>query len=239
MGKIVAIGGGEIKDLETLRIDKEVVKLTGKSTPKALFIPTASNDAEGYWETFKKVYGNKLGCETDVLYLIKENLTEEEIKYKIFESDLIYVGGGNTKKMLKTWKKVKVDKFLEEALKNETVLAGLSAGSICWFKYGHSDSLSFSGKDDWDYIKIDGLGFIDAFHCPHYDEDNRAEDFSEMVRKSNEIGIAIENNCAIEFIDDTYKVISSEENANAYKIYEQNGEVICETIEEEKEFKDI
>ncbi len=239
MGKIVAIGGGMIRDLETLKIDKEVVRLTNKNNPKALFIPTASNDAEKYCKVFQKVYGDKLNCKTDILYLIKKSLTKTEIRNKILESDLIYVGGGNTKKMINIWKELKVNKFLEEALKKDIVLSGLSAGSICWFEYGHSDSLSFSEGENWEYIKVNGLGFIDAFHCPHYNEDDRAGNFFEMIDENNEIGIAIENNCAIEFIDNTYRVISSKGNTKAYKIYKQNEEIICETIKKEGNFKDI
>ena len=231
MSKIVAIGGGEISELETLAIDKEIVKLTAKDSPQALFIPTASNDAEGYWETFQAVYGERLGCRTDVLYLIKEDLAEKEIKTKILGADLIYVGGGNTKKMLKIWRKLNVDQYLETALEQGIVLSGLSAGSICWFKYGHSDSLSFSEQEEWNYIKVEGLGFIDAFHCPHYDQSDRAEDFSKMLAESNELGIAIEDRCAIEFVDGSYRIISAGEEANAYKIYQKEGELISEVIE--------
>ncbi len=71
MKKIVAIGGGELKSLETLRIDKEIIRLSGKKHPKALFVPTASGDSEAYWKTFQRVYGKRLGCKTDVLYLLK------------------------------------------------------------------------------------------------------------------------------------------------------------------------
>ena len=56
--KIVAIGGGELNTLETADIDKRIIELTGKTRPKALFIPTASGDAEGYVETFEACYGD-------------------------------------------------------------------------------------------------------------------------------------------------------------------------------------
>lgn len=239
VGKIVAIGGGELRDLETLSIDKEIVKWTGKNNPKALFIPTASNDAEGYWETFQEVYGHKLNCRTDVLCLVRDNLSEKEIAQKILEADLIYVGGGNTQKMIHIWKENKVDKLLEEAFNRGIVLSGLSAGSICWFKYGHSDALSFSEDHDWKYIKVDGLGFLDAFHCPHYNEDNREQNFPKMIEKFGEIGIAIENNCAIEFIEEKYRVISSEKNAKAYKIYRQNDNVEVKEIVKDAHFRNI
>jgi dipeptidase E len=104
MGIIVAIGGGELRNFETLEIDEYIVKSTGKENPKALFIPTASGDALAYVDTFNKVYGEKLGCKTDSLLLSSENLEDKEIENKILSSDLIYVGGGNTEKMIKLWK---------------------------------------------------------------------------------------------------------------------------------------
>lgn len=83
MGRIVAIGGGEIKDGETLNIDKFIVSLSGKERPSLLFIPTASHDAEGYIETVKKVYG-ELGCDVKILCLTKENIEEDDIRDTIY-----------------------------------------------------------------------------------------------------------------------------------------------------------
>lgn len=240
MGIIVAIGGGEIKDLETFEIDKVIVGLTGKKQPKALFIPTASNDAEGYCDIFHEVYGTKLGCNTDVLYLINRKPTENQIKEKILNSDLIYVGGGNTLKMLEIWKENNVDKFLKEAWDKDIVLSGLSAGSICWFKYGHSDSQAFSRKGEWSYIKVNGLGFIDAFHCPHFNEDMRKENFKKMLKSySNTKGIALENNSAIIIVNDKYRIISSIKEANAFKIFNKDEEIVSEVIKEDIKFNNL
>ena len=100
--KIVAIGGGEIGrpgyPVETTKIDKEIIKLSGKKKPRVLFIPTASSDSEGYVEVLNKHFGKRLKCKTDVLYLIKEKLTKKQIKEKVFNTDIVYVGGGNTAK---------------------------------------------------------------------------------------------------------------------------------------------
>lgn len=231
MKKIVAIGGGEIKNLETIKIDKEIVKSTMKQTPKALFIPTASGEPKEYIEAFSKVYGEKLGCKVDVLKLIDENIKEYEIEYKIMDSDIIYVGGGDTKTMLEIWKEKKVDKALKKAWEKGTILSGLSAGSICWFESGHSDSMSFlDGREEWNYIKLNALGFIKAMHCPHYNEDNREEDFAKKIMKYDVIGIAIENNCAIEFKDNQYRVLTSEEGAKAYKVFKKDNSIMKEEI---------
>lgn len=240
MGIIVAIGGGEIKDLETLEIDRVIVGLSGKNNPQALFIPTASGDAENYYDVFRRVYAGELGCSTDVLYLIREKPDEQEIRDKILGADIIYVGGGNTLKMMEIWRENKLDIYLKKAWEKNIILAGLSAGSICWFKYGHSDSEYFAGKENWSYIKVDGLGFIDAFHCPHFNEDTREEDFMKMLKEYDEInGIALDNNSALIVVDDKYRVITASEGANAYKIYSRNGEIVKEVIKEEVSFNDL
>lgn len=133
MGTIVVIGGGSIKDLETFHLDKRVVGHTGKKCPKALFIPTASSDSKEYAEAFHEVYGGKLGCETEALYLLSDPPSKKELRKKILDADLIYVGGGNTLKMMKRWRHLGVDQLLKVAYRKGTVLAGISAGGICWF----------------------------------------------------------------------------------------------------------
>jgi len=172
MQKIVAIGGGEIGrpgfPIETTSIDKEIISLSGKEKPKLLFIPTASSDSESYFEVVKKHFGKRLGCAVDVLYLLKNKHPKGEIEKKILNSDIIYVGGGNTLKMMKTWRKLGVDTILLKAYKKGIVLSGVSAGAICWFSFGNSDSLLFS-KRNAPMIKVRGLGFINLLFCPHYD----------------------------------------------------------------------
>jgi len=125
-------------------------------------------------------------------------------------------------------------------LDRNIVLSGLSAGSICWFKYGHSDSQAFSENKEWSYIKVDGLGYIDAFHCPHFDDDIREEDFKKMLKDYRNIkGIALENNSAIIIVDDKYRIISSREEANAYKLFNRDGEVISQKINKDMKFRNL
>ncbi|MBP7848299.1 Type 1 glutamine amidotransferase-like domain-containing protein [Patescibacteria group bacterium] len=90
MLKIVAIGGGSVKEKSTLKIDKEIITFSGKKNPKLLFIPTASSDSETYFAGIKKHF-ESLGCKADVLYLIKDALSKKEIEKKILSSDIIYV----------------------------------------------------------------------------------------------------------------------------------------------------
>ena len=243
MGKIVAIGGGNMAELETLAIDREVVALTGNSRPRALFIPTASSDRRDYWHSFQQVYGGELGCETDVLYLLGVNPTRGELESKILTADLVYVGGGNTLKMMRRWRRLGVDSVLREAYDRGIVLSGLSAGCICWFSWGHSDSMSFYHPEDWSYVRVRGMGLIDTLGCPHFDSDTagveRKDDFGWMVRRHAELGIAIDNNCAIEVVGDTYRVITSQDGAGAYKLDKKGSELSTVRLEQKEEYAPI
>lgn len=239
MKKIVAIGGGEIKDLETLAIDKEIVRLTGKKQPLALFIPTASGDAEGYWETFQNIYKSRLNCKTAALFLIKEHLTSSQIKDKIVSADLIYVGGGNTLKMMKTWKRLKVDRFLADAYRRGAVLSGLSAGAMCWFSSGFSDSAKFSNTRKWNFMKVRGLGLIKAMFCPHYHKEKREKGFEEAIKRYGGLGIALDNNTALEVIEGKFRVIGSQKKIYAYRVYIKNKEIIVEKIRKSNDFKPL
>ncbi|MFJ7685992.1 MULTISPECIES: Type 1 glutamine amidotransferase-like domain-containing protein [Peribacillus] len=210
MGKIVAIGGGEINLKETFLIDEFIVDFSEKPNPKLLFIPTASADSQTYADTIQKVYGEKLKCSVDVLNLINSNLSPAMIKYRILTADIIYVGGGDTLKMLEIWRSNYIDNYLFEAYHKNIVLAGISAGSICWFLKGHSESDEvYNSKGNWDTAEPTGIGIIPAIHCPHYNEKG-SETFDKSMKSSSIPGIAIDNNCAFVIMDDKYRIIKSD-----------------------------
>ena len=234
--KIVAIGGGELKLLQTAKIDERIIELTGKSNPKALFIPTASGDAEGYIDNFHESYGQHYGCQTNTLKLIQDPPTLETITELVFDSDLIYVGGGNTYRMMKIWRRIQLDSILAEAASRGIVLSGLSAGAICWFKYGHSDSRSFSSKSEWDYIRVSGLGLINITYCPHYHVEKREASFKNMIARKGGIGIACDNNAAIEIIGDKYRILTSMSTAKAYKLYKHKGDSVISELQPRSEY---
>ena len=245
MGKaIVAIGGGEIRTRSTADIDREIIRLSNKQHPKILFIPTASSDSERYCGRFAGHFGKFLECKTDVLFLIDAPPSAQEIERKIFSADIVYVGGGNTLYMMRVWRRVGVDKLLRAAYEDGIVLAGISAGAICWFDSGHSDSMSFYSFRNWKYINVKGLGLINGVHCPHYNSRTRGvprrKAFREMIRKIGGTGIALENNCAIEFIDDRfYRVISSNGCSRAYRLYKSCGDVVAEQIRQEEQLTPV
>ena len=229
MGSIVAIGGGAIRTLATEPLDREIVLLTGKSRPHALLIPTASSDASDYSPAFDRVYGTRLGCTTDVLYLLGSTPAPRMVRDKIDRADIIYVGGGNTLMMMRRWRHLGVDALLRAAFERGAVMCGVSAGAICWFDRGHSDSMAYYNSDDWKYIAVTGLGLVKGIACPHYNSHTngvpRREDFQHMLKRLRRPGLAIDNNCALAFSDDGFRVLSTRQRANAFALSFERGEV--------------
>lgn len=219
MGKLVCIGGGEIPRIkngiqlpyETEEIDKEIIRISGKKNPQILFIGTASSNSYNYYLTIKEVF-EKLGGIVSNLDLLCDKLDMSNVEEQILNTDIIYVGGGNTKYMLETWRKLGVDKLLIKAYQKGIVCSGLSAGSYCWFKC------------NYDLIK--GLDIINAINCVHYEQkDNEAKQkFLKVIKEYNLVGYALENCTALEIIDGEEKIIKSNPNKNAYKIYYENEE---------------
>lgn len=232
MKRIIAIGGGEIRDGDTLPIDKYILEATGKDKPNLLFLPTASGDAEGYWEIVNKVFGIELGAATSVLKLT-QNPTDSEIQDKIGQADAIYVGGGNTRKMLDIWKSREVDKLLLNAYESGVVLSGLSAGAICWFEYGSTDSPKFDNPDDTNFVLIEGLGLVGGLASPHHiREPKRMEVLPDLVKKTGSVGFGIDDCAAIEIVEgEQYKVISSKAGVGITKVsLSKNGDTVIERI---------
>lgn len=237
--RIVGIGGGELKDLETAAIDRRVVELTGRDCPTALFVPTASGDDADYQETFRRVYGGHYGCRTRVLRLIGSPPAFEEMSALVLESDLIYVGGGNTYRMMRIWRRLGLDAILAKAASRGVVLSGVSAGAICWFRYGHSDSRSFSSSAEWDHIRVTGLGLVNALFCPHYHHEGREASLSSMIARRGGIGIACDNNAAIEIVGERCRVITSQADGRAYRVLKRDGRVVTEELAADGDYQPL
>ncbi len=215
---IIAIGGGSLKKKQTLPIDRFIVSLAGIKSPRGLFIPTASNDQPDYCEAFDRIYGDLLGCRTDHLLLYRRLGDRASAEKKIRSADLIYVGGGNTLLMMKMWRRLGIDKLLVDAGKRGTVLAGLSAGAICWHEWGHSDSRAYSGKKNWSFIKVRSLGLRPGLYCPHLDAEKRHRSFKKMVAREKMLGIACDNFAAVHYDCSGATCLSARRKAHA-RIY--------------------
>jgi len=240
---IVAIGGGKIRQLETLAIDREIVSLSKKRNPRLLFIPTASSDKKTYVQAVEEIYGKKLGCKVNSLLLLSKKPSRKEIKDKILSTDIIYVGGGNTLKMMRLWRKLGVDKLLKTAYNKGTVLCGISAGAICWFEYGHSDSMSKYNPDNWDYIRVKCTGILKGLLCPHFNGMTcgvkRKKSFSQMIEKVGGLGLAIDNHAAIIFCNNTFRVTNSKKDSKVYKLFKKQRNIVIIPLEPQKEFSPL
>lgn len=223
--KIISMGGGEISGLETLELDHFVCNQTLKRKPNALFIPTASGDAEGYCEAFQYVYGQRLGCRVDALLTTGSGFSKKEAAQKIMNADLVYVGGGNTQRMLDIWRKFEIDEALRRAGENGTILSGLSAGGICWYESGLSDSDRFASSSSWSLKRIDALGFVPGLFCPHLDKEQRHAPLHDLVLASGERAVACDNGAAVYWDNGVAQVLTSLPDAYAY-VYTRNSGMV-------------
>ena len=219
---IVAIGGGGFgRTLGDLKIEKYITSLVKKDRPKICFIPTASGDNDLYKLNFYRAF-SKLNCITSHIDFFSRT---ENLEEKIFTQDIIFVGGGNTKSMLAVWKEWNLNKILKIAYEKGVVMSGVSAGAICWFDKGITDS--FSNKLEI----IDCLGIVKGIACPHFDEEKEREPFVNEVIRRQRINscICIEGYCALHINNDSnYKSINFGKNKKCLKIFKEKDDLIQE-----------
>lgn len=223
MKQIIAMGGGGFSmEPDNLVLDQYILDQSRKALPKILFLPTASGDAEGYIKRFYDSF-NSLPCIPSHLSLFK--LPGRDLERFILHHDIVYVGGGNTKSMLALWREWGVDRILRKGYEEGIILSGLSAGSICWFESGVTDSFG----DELDIVK--GLGFIQGSHSPHYDgEAERRPAFHSFIERGLiPDGYGADDGAALHFVDGALKgVLTSRPHASAYKVEGRDG-IISET----------
>ncbi len=214
--KIVAIGGGNNSNIhkngkpdiyEQENIDREIIRITGKSNPKVLFIPHASDDEYGSFRKIYNTYGVMYHCPVKVMssYWLKDSRMADVF---LNWADVIYVGGGNTKEMIDKWRQSGFDKKLIEAAKKDKVLCGTSAGAGCWFSYTCSDYLQMeTGDITSPLMPVEGLGLVDLVFNPHANYFGRMKSIQNITNSLNKNGLSLTNNMAIEIIDDEYKLV--------------------------------
>lgn len=231
MGKFMLIGGGCVGKsntlCETLEIDKEVVKMSKKENPNFLFIGLASSFSDSYYDTMKKIY-KSLGCECS--YLKRKNIVNNPniAKEKILAADIIYIGGGDTIKLMNDVRMYGILELIKEASDNGCVIAGISAGAIFISECGLSDSLILRGEGN-DFSFIDGAGLLPITIIPHYHNDNKRKDFlMNHIPKQKVIGI---DNCAALRVDgETFDVIKSKDDSMVCYCYMDGSKYIEEEV---------
>ena len=199
MKKIIAIGGGELRERTTLKIDEYIAGLAkvraGERRANALFIPTASHDFMPYYNTFHKVYTGVFDIKTDVALSVFKEVDLEKMKAKFAKADMIYVGGGDTVFMIDSWKKTGLLPLIEDAYERGVVITGLSAGAICWFSDMYTDSATVSEETGEKYAMFKGLNLVKGVISPHYG--SRMLDFDKIVCYNYDRAYGIEDDAAL------------------------------------------
>lgn len=224
--QIVAFGGLRPSKGKTHPLINYVLSLSERDRPKVCFIPTATGDAATSIVAF---YDRFTGSSAETSHLSLFNRTVYDIEEYLLNQDIIMVGGGNTANMLATWRIHGVDVALEKAWKAGVILCGGSAGSLCWFECGTTDSFNVYELEPL----YDGLGFLPGSHCPHYDgEEQRRPLYHKLISEGFSPGYAVDDDAAIHFLGtEVQQAISSRDNAGAYYVQKIGHEVIETSLE--------
>jgi dipeptidase E len=210
---IVALGGGGfLMEPDNPLLDDFVLSLTRKRQPKVGFLPTASGDSDNGIARFYRAFPSER-CFPSHLPLFNGRLPDLTSWSTV--QDVIYVGGGNTANMLAVWRVQGTDRALRNAWRKGIVLCGVSAGGMCWFEGGLTDSFGSSLK-----AMQDGLGFLKGFFCPHYNQPERRRMLGQAISHAElPATYAVEDGCALHFVGSRMaEAVASRPEARAYRV---------------------
>lgn len=190
--RIVACGG---KQLLLPALTEYVLAIVGNARPKVLFLPTASGDGPYYLDLFYRAFE---GVAREAGHLALFDRTVGDPDALIRAQDVVVVGGGNTANMLAVWRVHGIDRALRAAYAAGTLLTGWSAGCICWFEDGITDSFT----PELGPLR-DGLALLAGSACPHYDsEDRRRPVYARELAAGMPPGIALDDGVAALYEDE-------------------------------------
>ena len=226
-GTVLALGGGGFTmGTGDPALDELVLDLAGGASPRILFLPTAGGDAAAQIAAFYGTFSDR-PCRPQVLSLFRLHGTSTAVRDVVLQSDVVYVGGGSMRNMLAIWRAHGLDAILREAWEREIVLAGLSAGAMCWFEGGITMS---AGPPE----VLDGLGFLPGSLSVHADgEPQRLPVFYDAVGSGalpggwaldDGVGLVIEG-------DAVKRVVSSRPGATALRVDAVGGELVRSRVQ--------
>lgn len=228
---IVAMGGGgfsmepenPLLDDYVLDLARRTRRIRGRKV-KIAFVPTASGDSDTYLHQFYRAFRPARAEATDLALFDRE---VRDLSAFVLAQDVIYVGGGNTANLLAVWRVHGLDRVMREAWRHGVVLSGISAGAICWFQSGITDS--FGGG----FRRLDGgLGFLRGAMTPHYDgEPTRRPVLHRLIRRGFPSTLALDDGAAAHIAGTRLaEVVSSRPKARALRVALKGGRVIEEPL---------
>ena len=219
--QIIAIGGYALPpELDNLLLVRYFLKQTRRRRPRVAFIGAAGGDSETARLRFYAGF-SRFECRPTHLPLFAR--TPRDLESFVLEQDAIFVGGGNTKSMLAVWRDWGLDRHLRTAWERGVVLGGGSAGSICWFEHGVTDSIAGP------LTALPCLGFLRGSNCPHYDsEPQRRPAFRKLIATGRiPDGVAADDGVALHYIDSRLaRVVSSRPRARGYRVTRSGRRVV-------------
>ena len=226
--RILAIGGGGfLMEEAPSPVDRYIVRLTGRERPKVCFISTPSGDSIESIEKFYATFGS-LGCEPAHLAFFRKpfraSLPLANFAEPLLSQDAIFVGGGNTKSALAVWREWGLDRALAEAWRRGILLSGMSAGAMCWFEQGLTDSYWGAGLKP-----LQCLGLLAGGCGVHYsgEPSRRVRLHEEVAAGVSGPRIAIDDGAATLYSHtNVQEVVSWHPGATAYRVAVENGKVV-------------
>ena len=219
--QILALGGGGFSmEAGNALLDHHALALTGVECPKVCFLPTASGDADHYIVRFYRAFPAGR-CEPSHVSLFRRDGGAGDLAAHLMTQDLVYVGGGSLISLLGTWTAHGIDLMLRAAWENGVVMAGLSAGSLCWFDHAVT---AFHGESR----KVRGMGLLPCSNAVHYDDKpERRAAFLEAIADGMPAGYGTGDGAALHFVDAALaRVVSSRPHARAYHVAPDGADVI-------------
>lgn len=216
--KIFIFGGGRDK-----AILNHIVRLTGKENPKVCLVPTATGDSPNSILSWYNACEDVPMRPFVMRAYISSYDTKESFEDTLMKMDAIFVGGGNTLNMIAIWKAQGIDVALRKAYEAGILMTGGSAGSLCWFESGTTDSRPKA------LSKVECLGWLKGSHCPHYDaEEFRRPLYHELIGKGElPAGYACDNKSGIYFENEKMiNAVSASEKAKSYYAELVSGKVV-------------
>ncbi len=219
-------GGGFTMEPDNPALDDYVLSLSPVREPRICLLPTAGGDSEDQIRRFYAAFGDRL-CEATHLSLFRLGRQPVPLAEHLLAQDIIYVGGGSMINLLALWKAHGLDSILREAWQAGIVIAGLSAGSMCWFEHGVTTSV---GQP----VVAEGLGFLPGSNSVHYDgeRDRRPVFLAAVAAGEIPAGYGADDGVGLLFRGTRLaEVVSSRPRARAHHVRRIGGVAVEEEVE--------